>query len=190
MRTLALCAASFQKSVKQAAGVEPLLSPPVNIKTFDPHSLEGYDFIYFKLHGLPNQPFWYGDNWLTTLSANQLSQADLSETTIFVANCHLYTILNAKLVPSTMLLALLHSNAAAVVGGPDINFARSSTVRGADKLGQYFRYACQLGAKPKTAFKVAKKRIELARKRTFATEDTLDFCFFDQTFFNKEVRRC
>ena len=34
--------------------------------------LDGYDFYYFKLHGLKDQPYWYGDGWLTAIASETI----------------------------------------------------------------------------------------------------------------------
>lgn len=166
MRVFAYCAASFEKSVRRAAGVPPLLSPPCGLTAFNPHVLEGYDLLYFKLHGLPGQPYWYGDHWLTALSADQVSQADLSGAVVFVANCYL--------PESPLLQALLDAGAKAVVGGPGQNYGRPHSVDGADLLGLYFRYCLQLKLPTKVALTFAKHRLRLKRKDK-STKDTLAF---------------
>jgi len=86
MDVFAYCCASFEKSVTKAAGVKPVLSPPVNMTIFNTDVLMGRDFLYFKLHGLPHQPFWYGDGWTTALASSQLRGIKLKGTVVFVAN--------------------------------------------------------------------------------------------------------
>ncbi len=170
MRVLAYCAQSFEHSVKRAAGVKPLLSPPVTMDTFNPTWLEGYNLVYVKLHGLPNQPFWYGaistEISCTALSADQVRQANLTDTIVFVANCYL--------PESPMLQALLDAGAKAVIGGPGQNYGRPHSVDGADLLGLFFRYFLTWGLPTSTALRAAKLRLRYKRKDK-ATKDTLAF---------------
>lgn len=166
MKTFAYCAHSFEQSTKRAAGVQPLLSPPSTIDTFEPAWLESHNLIYFKLHGLPGQPFWYGDKWVTALSTDQIRSCDLTNTIIFVANCYL--------PESPMLQALLDAGAKAVIGGPGQNYARPNSVDGADLLGLYVRVLLQLGFSAAMALRFAKTRLHLKRKDK-ETKDTLAF---------------
>lgn len=124
--------------------------------TFNPDVLMGHDFIYFKLHGLPEQPYWYGDNWLTAISADQLKDVALTGTVIFVANCYLEE--------SPFLQALLDTGAM-VFGGAGLNFAAAKGLIGADLLGRTFRRALEMhsltGHKltPTRAFTLAKLKV-------------------------------
>lgn len=194
MRTFAYCAHSFKKSVRQAAGVSPLLSPPVTLDAFEPHWLLGYDFLYFKLHGLPGQEYWYGDKWTTALSADVIRQVDLTGTIVFVANCHLYEDepgkqgkkLASKNFPGPMLTALLAAGARYVVGGPGENYAKREKVYGADLLGMSFRLLCQLGISPKRAFTIARTHIRVKPHKDLATRDSLDFRIFDNSILEGE----
>jgi len=178
MRVVAYCAASFRESVTRAAGVEPLLSPPWTLASLVPGRLARADLLYIKLHGLPGQPFWYGDEWVTALSAEMVREIDLTECTVFVANCHLFEQRADGIQPSPMLEALRDAGARAVVGGPGENYAKSRKVHGADLLGCYFRRAMVLGFVPGFAFRVARGALALSRYQDLATADTLAFrCF-------------
>jgi len=166
MDTFAYCAASFERSVRRAAGTQPLTCPPASMETFDAGELAGRDFIYFKLHGLPGEPYWYGDDWQTALCREQLQVADLSGAVVFVANCNL--------PQSPMLTALLDAGPVAVIGGPGQNYARSRRVDGADLLGLYVRRVLSFGFGARDALAVAMLRLKLKR-RDKATRDTLAF---------------
>lgn len=168
MKVFAYAAASFGQSVRIAAGIRPLTCPPMNAEHFDPIWLQGCDFLYFKLHGMPDQPYWYGDEFQTALTAKQIQRADLSGAVVFVANCYL--------ADSPMLAALLDSGARAVIGGHGKNYARSTLVDGADMLGMWLRRMLRLGIPLEAAFRIAKKRISL--ERTVAGRDTLAFQLF------------
>ncbi len=174
----------------KAAGVRPLLSPPVTAATFAPSQLAGYDFIYFKLHGLLRESYWYGDNWQTALTVRQIADADLSSAVVFVANCFLWEPGPDPTEKAPMLRALLEAGARAVVGGPGENYARKQTVMGADRLGRDFRITLALGLAPSIAFKLAHKRYSLQAKHKLkrpnkltkneqlALKDTLEFRYF------------
>jgi len=183
--TFAYCATSFAKSVRKAAGVAPLLSPPYHHGCFKPAWLERQDFIYFKLHGFPSQPYWYGENWTTALSLSQIEQADLTGSVIFVANCHGATQTGK---PDVMVQALLDAGAVAVAAGPGVNWAPLHRVGGADLLGHNFRRFLGLSLPPLTAFQFAMARVKHKDKHTKrlntkdhqATKDTLTFKLFLQ----------
>lgn len=172
MKVFAYCANSFGRSIKRVAGTSPLLSPPHTIDTFHPALIEGYDLLYFKLHGLPNESYWYGDNWTTALSAEQLKAADLKETIVFVSNCWL---LDNNNKPGPMLQALAHAKA--VIGGPGENYALPNKIGGVDLLGLYIRVFLQLGLNAKLALQLAQWRLEIKRP-TKITTDTLAFKLF------------
>lgn len=167
MLTVAYCAASFARSVQKASGVEPLLCPPLTTKSFPVHKLEVAQFLYFKLHGLPDQPYWYGDDWVTALSVEQLTAVSLKDAVVFVANCYL--------PESPMLEALLKAGAAAVVGGSGPNFAKTGEVYGADLLGYWFRRLTALGVVPKYALMGAKSRLRFEAKKDKSILDALGF---------------
>ena len=186
MKTFAYCAAEFQHSVRKAAGVQPLLSPPATAETFDPAWLESRDFLYLKLHGLPEEIYWYGDNWITALRATQILAANLTGTIVFVANCHLFqanpsTTLgtgNGGHPTSPMLSALLGAGARAVIGGSGENYAKRHSVHGADRLGRAFRYLLQFGFPPYTAFRTAQLALTLKPHKDRADLDALNFRYF------------
>lgn len=170
MRVFACCAASFHRSVRRAAGVEPLLSPPVDLAAFQPGWLGGFGLLYFKLHGLAGQPYWYGDGWLTALSVDAIRQADLSGAVVFVANCFLEE--------SPMLPALLSAGARAVIGGSGPNYARSAAVDGADLLGLWLRRGLMAGFPVRQAFGLAKERLRF-NWQSPAVRDALAFKLFE-----------
>ena len=188
MKVFAYCAQSLAHSVKRAAGVIPLTSPPLTMETFSPSLLDGHRLIYFKLHGRPRQPFWYGDK-VTALSADQLRQANLQGSIVFAVNCHL--------PQSPMLQALFDGGAEAVIAGPGTNYAWSYSVDGADLLGMTVRRLLSTGLSPRLAFETARvqlqaslawttarlesrrrrphARTEFLRDRERALRDTMDF---------------
>lgn len=181
MRTLAMCCASFKSSVRRAAGVEPILSPPVTMELADGLALSGYDFYYFKLHGLAGERYWYGDNWITAISAGQLARVKMPGAVVFVAGCHLY---GAEGAP--MLDVLFDAGASVVVGGEGLNFAQVYGVKGADLLGRHFRLLVSYGLRPGLAFRTAKALLRAARPWArgddrMALDDALGFRMFRYT---------
>jgi len=172
MDVFAYCAWSMRESVRQAAGVAPMTCPPVSALEFEPGWLRGHDFVYFKLHGLRGQPFWYGDEYQTAVTASQLRSADLAGAVVFVANCHLEG--------SAMLAALLEAGAKAVIGGPGANYALKYGVNGADLLGLWLRRWLRFGASVQRAMALSQKVLRL-RLRTanelgkFMLRDALEF---------------
>ncbi len=147
MNVFAYCCASFEKSVQKAAGVQPALSPPWNFATFQPDVLMGRDLIYLKLHGLPGQPWWYGDDWTTALHVSAFRNLALRGTVVFVANCHLEE--------SPFLEALL-TTGATVIGSSGPNYAQAVGIVGADLLGKAFREALARRLSPANALRQAK----------------------------------
>ena len=171
MTTLAYCALSFRHSVAAAAGVTPITSPPLTAGTFHHTWLEGHSLIYIKLHGLAAQPFWYGDNWQTAISAKLIRQASLPNTTIFVANCYL--------ADSPMLPALL-ATGATIIGGYGPNFARSDQVYGTDVLGRLIRRLINRHIPPTIALPTAKLLLRQRARTDPALLDALDFRLYQE----------
>ena len=171
MTTLAYCALSFRRSVALAAGVTPLTSPPLTSGTFHHTWLEGHRLLYLKLHGLPNQPYLYGDGWTTALSADTITQADLSHSVVFAPNCHLDQ--------SPILAAMLHSGAT-VIGGTGPNFARSVQVFGTDVLGRALRWLLQARLPPSIALAAAKTALRRRAQKDAALLDALNFRIFKE----------
>jgi len=180
MKVFALCLESSVISVRKASGAAPLTSPPVTIDTFDPRQFSGYGFYYFKLHGLPEEHFWYGDDYITACSAEQLAACDMAGAIVFIANCHALPLPDED--PSPMIQALFAAGAVAIVAGPGENYARTRTIAGADRLGKTFRMLTCSGMDPTKAFQLAKLQLQaivakraLGNKNTHAGEDTLEF---------------
>lgn len=130
------------------SGVTPLTSPPIFVDTFDPAQLSGHDLIYFKLHGLAGQPYWYGDGAATACSAEQLAQADIQGAFVFAANC--YGGANAPMVQ-----ALLSAGAVCVATGEGVNYAGQQIAAGADLIGKAWRRMLAIGLSAEAALSSA-----------------------------------
>lgn len=138
----AYCGRGQRLAVQKAAGVKPLTCPPINVSNFNSdwlHPEKPYKLLYFSLHGLPEQPYWYGENWETAISAQHFEGIDLTQTVIFAANCYFEG--------SAMEKALLACNPRAIIGGSGRNWTRTVRLIGANLLGWYFRrlFLCGLG---------------------------------------------
>ena len=147
--TLCYSAQSLAKTAAAMAGVTPLTSPPLFMATFDPALLTGHDFLFFKLHGLEGQPYWYGDGSVTAISAEQIASVRIDGALVFAANCF-----GGERSP--MVQALLNSGAACVVTGTGVNYAGQQIPQGADNLGRAWRWAMQFGATADAALSQAK----------------------------------
>lgn len=166
MRVLAFCAESMRAVTMQAAGVAPMTSPPLTADFVRPAMFRGYDLLYFKLHGVPGRPCWFGDHGIIAVRAEQIAEADLAGAVVFVAGCWL---------PETpMLEALQKAGPKAIIGGSGTNYAGGRKVDGADLLGFYFRRALSWLKSPALALAWAKARLRLAGP-TLARQDALEF---------------
>ena len=146
--TFAYCPPSQRWAVSHAAGVEPLTCPPMTYQRFDSGNLRHRKLLYFSLHGVPDQPYWYGANHTTAMSTDAFHNLDLSETIVFVANCHL---------PDTPFLkAILDCNPLFLAGGRGVNLTRGHSLVGAHLLGYLFRLAISLHIPPANALAMAK----------------------------------
>ena len=131
------------------AGVDPITSPPLSLANFDPLVMTGAGLVFFKMHGLEGQPFWYGDNAITACSAEQLAHAPIGGALVFAANCWGGD-------KSPMVQALLSAGAECVITGTGLNMAGIKQAAGADNLGRWWRWALRLGRDAFAAFQLAK----------------------------------
>lgn len=121
-----LAARSQMLPVWLATGQLPLTSPPVTASSFD--GLSG-DLVYVCLHGVAGQPYWYGDDMVTAVTAKQVRASDLSGATVYLAGCF---------GRGPMSDALLAAGAAYVVGDSDAAWAGRLWPTGSNALGKYF----------------------------------------------------
>ena len=175
MRVFAYCAKSFEDVTRRAAGVQPLICPPLTADKI--HStlqrLTGYDLLYFDLHGQPGEACWFGDDYTIALSAAQLCEVNLTGSIVFALTCYLAD------EGSPMLDALLDAGARYVIGGDGQNWAgKRRAVMGAGLLGLWFRRLLAWGVPPLTALGWAKRRVSLSamkKGKRLAAKDTLEF---------------
>ena len=157
MKTFAYCTATQRAAVAKAAGVEPLTSPPMHFEQFSPGLLAGQDLLYFALHGLPDQPYWYGDDYLTAMSTDAFLHLDLSRTVVFVACCHF--------TAGPFLPAIQACHPRALIAGNGENYARTETLVGANLLGFFLRRALAAHVPPNLALASARYRLFLHTNR-------------------------
>ena len=171
VKTLAFCAESFAESARRAAGVEPMTCPPVSSHQFDPSWLEGWDLIYFDLHGGPGLPWFWGDHSVPALRSEQVLTSDLGGAGVFAVNCFLDE------TDSPMLDALLRSGAAWVIGGAGENYGGRRSLLGAPLLFRWFRRFLALGLSPAVSLTWAKRRLllSLGGRQRRAARDALAF---------------
>jgi hypothetical protein len=193
MNVFAYCAESFAQATQQAAGVEPLTSPPVKAETFDPQWLVGHDLLFIDLHGEPGDAAWYGDYRIPALTATQVRSVDLRGTGVFATSCYLGD------ADSPMLDALLDAGAAYVIGGDSRNYAGETLMLGASLLGHHFRSWLSLGAGPRKALSLAKQMLKArmglsivrrkAQKGQRRHDDVADLDTLEFRMFVRKTRR-
>jgi len=129
VKTLVLAARSFSIATWIATGVRPRTSPPLTMATFDPHEMDGSALVYVCTHGLPGQPYLYGDGLETMCSAEQVRQARLDGAICYLAGCH---------GVGPMSDAFVAAGAACVVADRDSNWSGLFWPAGSNLLGRSF----------------------------------------------------
>lgn len=84
---VALSAKSWQVSVLRTVGRKPFTVPPLGPDEAI-EKMQGHAVLYLRLHGLPKQPYLYGDAWQTALSFQGISQADWRGAVVFLEGCY------------------------------------------------------------------------------------------------------
>lgn len=136
MKTFVLAARRFAVSTWIATGVRPRTAPPLTMQRFSPSWMDGAALVYVCAHGLPGQPYWYGDGLATLASAEQVRRADLAGAICYLAGCH---------GEGPMSDALLDAGAACVVADRDSNWSGLVWPRGSNELGRLFLGELRLG---------------------------------------------
>jgi hypothetical protein len=154
LNTFAYCLASQCEAVARASGATPLTAPPMTAAAFPRRLLEGRDLLYIALHGMPGEPYLYGDGYETALMLEVLEGLDLSHTTVLITACHF--------TETPGLQAFLDCRPRLVIAGDGPNYARNITPVGAHLLGHSLRRGLQLGLAPAAAFRLAQFRLQRA----------------------------
>lgn len=170
MRIFAYCTEEARVAVARATGVQPLTSPPMTASEFETKWLEGYDLLYFRLHGKRGIPGWYGDGAAgepAALFSVHILGARLWDVTAVVANCF-------SADDDPMVDALYRAGAGYVIAGPGENKALGRKVVGTDLLVQWVLRALRAGWTVPVALSVAKARLALTAFRE-SDADALGF---------------
>lgn len=167
-RVLAYCARSWRINTfvgLLAAGrvVKPLTCPPLTAETFDYDLLAEASLAYVALHGIPGQPYLYGDGWLTALSVAGVAEApEMPGLIVFLEGCF-----GAE---TGMPEAFLERGAAAVVASTAETEDRTVGLGPAGRLGRDFVRGLRRGLTAGDS---------LARAKAKATAGTAaKFCLF------------
>jgi len=176
MRIFALCTIPAQASVAKATGKTPLTSPPLNLATFDGKMMEGYDVLYFRLHGIPSIPGkWFGEDdrggLVAVVDERHLQGVNLSGATVILANCY------GKSSP--LVQEFYRAGAGAVIAGSGPNYASGSDMIGTDRLAYHIINRMQAGICARTALNWAKGALTMNIWRQ-ADRDTLEFSIVDK----------
>lgn len=147
MHVVSLAARRWLVSTWIASGARPIAAPPLTMATFEPAIFAGSDILYICLHGLPGQPYLYGSDWSTVVSADQIKACDLAGAVVYLAGCF---------GQGPMTDALLAAGAAAVVGDADSTWAGYVLPTGSNALGRRFVRELRAGAPVKAALDAAK----------------------------------
>ena len=118
MNTTAYCTQDQAPLVRWAAGVTPLTCPPLSSSSpaIIHHLSNNKDkLLYIALHGLPDQPYLYGSEWITALRTDQITQLQIHNTIVYLPSCHT--------PQSPILQAFLSTNAQAIIAGDNANYA-------------------------------------------------------------------
>lgn len=177
MKVAAYCTLTAKDIVKEAAGVEPVTSPPLTIQDFDPTQLSGVDILYFRLHGLrliPSRMFGESESGdlIAAIGKEQIEQADLAGATVILANCY-----GAQ---SPMVDSFYNAGASTVIAGSGQNYASTTRVTGVDLLAKFIIGGLRNGLSLDAAMITAKTRLAMAAFQ-YASRDTLEFSIMEKT---------
>jgi hypothetical protein len=179
MRILAYTAARYANVTQEAIGGQVTLwtCPPLTDSRIDPDALRGYDLIVFNLHGEPDTPAWWGDQYTPALTANTIAKMNLYRAGIFALNCYLGDD------DHPMREALYHAGAAYLIAGSGKNYGGHTVLQGADRLLHWYVRFLRKGMTPEASFVLAKKAMfwtpqVFSRKKRQALEDAREFQFW------------
>lgn len=92
--------------------------------------------VYLRLHGLPDQPYLYGDDWQTALAGSAVLGGDFDKSLVFLEGCY----------GLEMAGAFLGAGAAAVVGSDRPTFGRRWRIGPSSRVGRAWIRAIKRGA--------------------------------------------
>lgn len=131
---IAYCCRSWAVSSFLTVGVRPKTSPPLDAQTLDPTVLVAR-IIYIRLHGITGQPYLYGDNYITALTAEQVRKLDLSGSLVFLEGCH----------SDTMAQAFLDAKAQSVTGCTETTYGKLWLLGPSSVVGRHWLQAIKAG---------------------------------------------
>ncbi len=134
------CAQSWRFSTWLTTLTQPLTCPPVTAETLD-LSLLRQPLVYIRLHGMPGQPYLYGDDWQTALSLDQLQSVSLPGSLVFLEGCY------GALLSSAFIAA----GASAVIGSTQATVGKRYFLGVSSKIGRAWLAAIQRGDTAETA---------------------------------------
>lgn len=161
VKTAALCLARLARPVEKMAGTVPLTAPPVSMGGYDPADFAQARLVFFILHGLLGNGFWYGDNALLVLSASLVERLPLKDALVFCGPCYG----GGK---SPMVEALFRAGASVVVTGTGKNITPVTLT-----LGTHWREWLERGKPALRAFQLAQYQTIL--KQPWYTGDIMSF---------------
>lgn len=120
-----LCAKSWWLSTYRATGARPFTSPPLVAQTIDLNKLIA-PIVYIRLHGIPGQPYLYGDpGWQTAVSAEQIAAVNWKGALVFMEGCYGAMLANS----------FLQGGATAVAGAGKSTWGRRYFIGPSSKVG-------------------------------------------------------
>lgn len=125
MKLAAYCCRSWLVSTWLAAGARPLTCPPLTADSVQPVQFQAA-VLYIRLHGLPDQPFLYGDGWQTALAATWVAGLKLPASLVFLEGCY----------GGQIAEAFLAGGARAVVGNEQPTYGRRIRLGPAQQIGR------------------------------------------------------
>ena len=86
------CAQAWRRAAALTALRIPITSPPIMADTFNPAWMENKAILYFKLHGYPDDPDWYGldqqGRKVPALTPDLVREANLAGAVVVAAVCY------------------------------------------------------------------------------------------------------
>ena len=179
MKVFSYCTQVARQAVGRALGVEPYASPPITPQTFPVDAMNGANFIYLRLHGLPGADVWMGEGVIggsaPAFDGDTMSRVDLPGSVILIANCYA--------TDSPLTKQFYKRGASVVIAGDGPNYAGNSRIVGTDLLARWLLLGLRAGFSTDGALALARLRLMLSagmRGRTSAgivypQKDTLNF---------------
>jgi hypothetical protein len=138
MRLVCVTAQTWQISTRLTVGLgaQVIVCPPVTADTIDLSLLEQSDVLYIRLHGVPGQPYLYGDpGMVTALSRAQIEGIKLPGTLVFLEGCF----------GTLMADAFLEAGARSVVGSTDTTYGKRIFLGESSQFGKAWLSAIKKG---------------------------------------------